>query len=65
LLNWYLIYINRELRDEFSKLQVELEFKTKGVNDAEIKLKETKAEYLILQNSHQRLNLVIFYYFKI
>jgi len=46
------------LRDEFVKLQLEIEHKNKAVNDVGIKLKETKSEYIILQNSHQRLTRV-------
>jgi len=40
------------------KLKLDIEQKTKAVNDVEIKLKETKTEYIILQNSHQRLTRV-------
>lgn len=51
--------IYRELRDEFVKMQLEIEQRSKAVGDVEIKLKETKTEYIILQNSHQRLTRVI------
>ncbi len=55
------LFFNRDLRDEIARIQVELEFKNKLINDTEIKLKETRAECNILQNSHQRLNLVNFF----
>ena len=59
----------RELEDKIDKLKIDLEFKTQENYGMDLKHKETKAEYKILQNTFERLNMVnkqirfIFIYF--
>lgn len=48
----------KELEDVIAKLKIDLQFKTKEADEYETDLKESKAEYQILHNRVDRLNMV-------
>jgi len=48
----------KELEDIIAKLNIDLQFKTKEADELDVDLKESRAEYKILQNRIERLNMV-------